>query len=124
MIKSFKKKTGNVKNYLKTEYGFYTKNLIACKYVPEVFCYYETNERRYMIMQLCGPNLNLIAEKLPRKKFTYECIQKIAYVAIDILREIHAANLIYRDMKPDNFMTTRDNTHPYILLIDFGLSKE
>jgi len=77
-----------------------------------------------MIMQLCGPNLNEISEKLPRKKFTYECIQKIAYVAIDILREIHAANLIYRDIKPDNFMTTRDNTHPYILLIDFGLSKE
>ena len=118
-----KKKKSN-KNYLMNEFNFYRKNLKDSIYVPQVFKYFEFKRQHFMVMQLCGPNLHQIMTKKCKKRFSVQCIEKIACVIIDIIKEVHERSIIYKDIKPDNFMTTYDNSWPFILIIDFGLSKE
>jgi serine/threonine protein kinase len=42
---------------------------------------------------------------------------------IDRIELLHRANLLHRDIKPDNFVIGRDDKADEVFIIDFGLAK-
>ena len=52
------------------------------------------------------------------------CVCNIGYQMIQILKFIHDKNIIYRDIKPDNFVIGKNEKKKYIYLLDFGLAKK
>jgi len=55
------------------------------------------------------------------KKFSEERVQYYAAEIVSGLEYLHTAGVIYRDLKPENLLLTRDGN---IVMTDFGLSKE
>ncbi|MES1903872.1 MAG: Casein kinase I isoform gamma-2 [Paramarteilia canceri] len=74
-----------------------------------------------MVMQLLGPNLHEIYEK-QNKKFSDSCLYKIVYLMITILEYVHSKGIVYRDIKPENFLTRKYLEDYELYIADFGLS--
>lgn len=78
-----------------------------------------------MVMELLGPSLeevfNACDRKLGLKSVLYLSLQLIAR-----FQTLHSKNIIYRDVKPENFLLGRANTEKenIVHIIDYGLAKE
>jgi len=55
------------------------------------------------------------------KKFSEDRVKFYAAEIVSGLEYLHTAGVIYRDLKPENLLLTRDG---HIVMTDFGLSKE
>ena len=81
---------------------------------------FEENGTAYMVMEyLKGQTLQGILEKrksLPEAE-AIGCIVKVA----EALEAIHGANILHRDIKPDNIIVTEDGR---VVLIDFGSARQ
>ena len=75
-------------------------------------------------MELMGKSLQKLLSLLPKKKMSIRCVCNIGYQMIQILKFIHDKNIIYRDIKPDNFVIGKNEKKKYIYLLDFGLAKK
>ena len=74
-------------------------------------------------MQLLGQSLEMILNKLPKKRMSLKTVSMLTIQMINILKSIHNKNFIHRDIKPDNFtMGIKENKNK-LFIIDFGLSK-
>ena len=73
-----------------------------------------------MIMDLLGPCLEELFYECG-KKLDLETILNLGVIITDIIKKIHEKGIVYRDIKPDNFLTSIDRTEIYIC--DFGLAK-
>lgn len=90
--------------------------------IPLVFDFMQTPAYNIMCMELLGPCLeDLFIKK--NKTFSLGTVLKIGYSIINILKEVHNANFIHRDIKPNNFLIGKDNNTNKIYMMDFGLSK-
>jgi calcium-dependent protein kinase len=82
---------------------------------------FEDDTDVHMVMELCeGPSLT---DAVAGGKLRNE--QDIAIVLSSILRFIaqcHGKGLVYRDVKPDNFLFVRNEVHSPLNATDFGLS--
>lgn len=82
--------------------------------IPQVKWFGATEEYNYMVLPLFG-------DSLVSKTFSLTDSLKVGQNMLKILRFIHEKGFIHRDVKPDNFVLSHDNTDIYI--IDFGLCK-
>lgn len=78
-----------------------------------------------MVMELLGPSLeevfNICERRLSLKAVLYLSLQLLAR-----FQTLHSKNIIYRDVKPENFLLGRqgmDNEN-VVHIIDYGLAKE
>lgn len=91
--------------------------------LPKIYDYLQSPDYNIMIMQLLGPSLEDLFNKYNRK-FQLQTVFLLADQLIFLLKQLHHAQYIHRDIKPNNFLIGRDNNLSQIYMMDFGLSKK
>ncbi|KAL1240355.1 Tau-tubulin kinase 1 [Trichinella pseudospiralis] len=82
------------------------------------------NNVNYIIMNLAGKNLKDYKNSFRGKHLPPVEALKISIQCIEIIREVHEAGFIHRDVKPENFAVEFTGTAEKIYLLDFGLSRQ
>lgn len=88
----------------------------GCRGIVNVRDFLETKDKVYMVMEyLDGEDLSTYVDKKGRLSFE-ETLQLLNPV-MDVLSRLHAANMLHRDVSPDNIRLTSDGE---VKLLDFG----
>ncbi|RMZ76594.1 hypothetical protein DV737_g4737, partial [Chaetothyriales sp. CBS 132003] len=104
---------------LRDEYRTY-KILVGCPGIPNVYYFGQEGLHNILVIDLLGPSLEDLFDHCNRR-FS---IKTVVMVAKQMT--IHEKNLIYRDIKPDNFLIGRPNSKAanVIHVVDFGMAKQ
>ncbi|CAG8569953.1 13560_t:CDS:2 [Funneliformis mosseae] len=104
---------------LRDEYRTY-KILNGSSGIPNVYYFGQEGLHNILVIDLLGPSLEDLFDMCGRK-FS---IKTVVMVAKQMT--IHEKNLIYRDIKPDNFLIGRPGTKGanVVHVVDFGMAKQ
>ncbi|KAJ6468393.1 kinase-like domain-containing protein [Mycena sanguinolenta] len=108
---------------LRDEFRSY-RTLTGTPGVPQVHHFGQEGLHNVLVIDLLGPNLEDLFDMCGRK-FTVKTVCMAAKQMVTRVQAIHEKSLIYRDIKPDNFLigvpgTKNANT---VHVIDFGMAK-
>ncbi|MEG4395101.1 bifunctional serine/threonine-protein kinase/ABC transporter substrate-binding protein [Microcoleus sp. BROC3] len=89
--------------------------------IPQFFDHFEINRNFYLVLEFIE-GTRLSQELAQGQQWTEAQARTFLWEILEILNSIHQANVIHRDIKPDNLMRrTKDRK---IVLIDFGAVTE
>jgi len=109
---------------LKDEYRTY-KIVAGTPNIPHAYYFGQEGLHNILVIDLLGPSLEDLFDWCSRK-FSVKTVVQIAVQMITLIEDLHAHDLIYRDIKPDNFLIGRPGApdENNIHLIDFGMAKQ
>ncbi|KAJ5550629.1 hypothetical protein N7461_005327 [Penicillium sp. DV-2018c] len=109
---------------LRDEYRTY-KILVGCPGIPNVYYFGQEGLHNILVIDLLGPSLEDLFDHCNRR-FTTKTVVMVAKQMLSRVQTIHEKNLIYRDIKPDNFLIGRPSTKAanVIHVVDFGMAKQ
>ncbi|KAF9533759.1 kinase-like domain-containing protein [Crepidotus variabilis] len=92
--------------------------------VPQVYYFGQEGLHNILVIDLLGPNLEDLFDMCGRK-FSIKTVCMAAKQMVTRVQAIHDKSLIYRDIKPDNFLigVPGSKTANTIHIIDFGMAK-
>jgi casein kinase 1 len=109
---------------LRDEYRTY-KILVGCVGMPNVYYFGQEGLHNILVIDLLGPSLEDLFDWCGRR-FTLKTVVMVAKQMISRVQTIHEKNLIYRDIKPDNFLIGKPATKTanLVYVVDFGMAKQ
>jgi casein kinase 1 len=99
--------------------------LAGCPGIPQIYHFGQEGLHNILVIDLLGPSLEDLFDMCGRK-FSIKTVCMAARQMITRVQTIHDKNLIYRDIKPDNFLVGRPSTKVANLVhvVDFGMAKQ
>ncbi|KAJ3232075.1 casein kinase I [Chytriomyces hyalinus] len=100
--------------------------------IPQAYYFGQEGLHNVLCIDLLGPSLEDMFD-LCHRKFSVKTACMVAKQMITRVQTIHEKNLIYRDIKPDNFLIGRlarygNASHPHpsslVYMVDFGMAKQ
>jgi casein kinase 1 len=109
---------------LRDEYRTY-KHLTGCTGVPNAYYFGQEGLHNILVIDLLGPSLEDLFDWCGRR-FSVKTTVQVAVQMISLVEAVHNHDLIYRDIKPDNFLIGRPGQpdENQIHLVDFGMAKQ
>ncbi|KAF1991072.1 kinase-like protein [Aulographum hederae CBS 113979] len=115
---------------LRDEYRTY-KILVGCPDIattagiPNVYYFGQEGLHNILVIDLLGPSLEDLFDHCHRR-FSIKTVVMVAKQMLSRVQTIHEKNLIYRDIKPDNFLIGRPGSKSanVIHVVDFGMAKQ
>ncbi|CEP13934.1 hypothetical protein [Parasitella parasitica] len=109
---------------LREEYRNY-KVLAGLRGVPSAYYYGQEGLHNILVIDLLGPSLEDLFDMCGRK-YSVKTVAMLAKEMIKRVESVHGRNLIYRDIKPDNFLVGRPGTKyaDMVFMIDYGMAKK
>jgi len=90
------------KSHLYDEYKMY-KYLSSVENIPRVYNFKSSESNQIMVMELLGPSVDSMF-RYCGKQFSMKTICMLAKRMIILLENIHKKGVVYRDIKPENFV--------------------
>ncbi|ORZ02495.1 kinase-like domain-containing protein [Syncephalastrum racemosum] len=108
---------------LRDEYRTY-KILSGLPGVPSAYYFGQEGQHNILVIDLLGPSLEDLFDMCGRK-FSIKTVAMVAKQMLCRVEKVHERNLIYRDIKPDNFLIGRPSSKHanMVFLIDYGMAK-
>ncbi|KAI0273331.1 kinase-like domain-containing protein [Gloeopeniophorella convolvens] len=99
--------------------------LAGCPGIPQIYHFGQEGLHNILVIDLLGPSLEDLFDMCGRK-FSIKTVCMAARQMISRVQTIHEKNLIYRDIKPDNFLVGRPGTKAsnVVHVVDFGMAKQ
>ncbi|KAJ1560625.1 casein kinase I, partial [Cladochytrium tenue] len=119
---------------------FRTYKILAGSFgVPTAYYFGQEGHQNVLCIDLLGPSLEDLFE-LCRRRFSVKTVCMVAKQMVSRIQTLHEHDLIYRDIKPDNFLVGRisrhdptpicsshnpEHPHPaaIVYLVDYGMAK-
>ncbi|CAK7262950.1 hypothetical protein SEPCBS57363_000319 [Sporothrix epigloea] len=108
---------------LRNEFRMY-KRLEMCAGIPRIYTFGEMDLHKVLVMDLLGPSLESLFQDCGRR-FSLTTVAMLALQMITRIETLHQRSLIYRDIKPENFLMGLPGTASanQVHLIDYGMAK-
>ena len=89
--------------------------------IPGLLAFFDQEERKYLIQEYIDGSdlLKVLSEE---GVFNQQQIEELLDNLLDVLKFVHANNVIHRDIKPENIIRRREDGK--LVLVDFGAAKE
>ncbi|KAH8107065.1 CK1/CK1/CK1-G protein kinase [Cristinia sonorae] len=99
--------------------------LAGCTGIPQIYHFGQEGLHNILVIDLLGPSLEDLFDMCGRK-FSIKTVCMAARQMLTRVQTIHEKNLIYRDIKPDNFLIGRPGTKSsnIVHVVDFGMAKQ
>ncbi|KAF8506359.1 kinase-like protein [Hysterangium stoloniferum] len=99
--------------------------LAGCPGIPQIYHFGQEGLHNILVIDLLGPSLEDLFDMCGRK-FSIKTTCMVAKQMLSRVETIHTKNLIYRDIKPDNFLVGRPGSSASntVHVVDFGMAKQ
>jgi len=101
------------------------RHFVQMLYMDASFRHRGQHGKSALVLELLGKDLGKLFEET-RQKFSAKTIFMIGIQLLRCLEQLHAADILHCDLKPENFLVGRRNSgkEGRIFVVDFGMAKE
>lgn len=103
------------------EFGFYVRLGKDCIYAPAIYFFGSAANWNALVMQLLGPSLRKMVTNMGGK-FSATCTAAVGISLLEIFRDFHGNGILFRDVKPENFLVGLPNTESAHLIFMIGMA--
>ncbi|GAN02920.1 Ser/Thr protein kinase [Mucor ambiguus] len=92
--------------------------------IPKAYYFGQESLHNILVIDLLGPSLEDLFD-LCGRNFSVKTVAMLAIQMISRIQSVHERDMIYRDIKPDNFLIGRPGSAQEndIFVVDFGMAK-